>query len=230
MTPSAVPDGDMEATRGSRPVPDPTELTDKAIAKAVAALTDHIASELGVRDERLQGIDRATELRLKEIDGLPGQIVREVSHLEILHDAKIEAERRFAAAEVAHLREVDDIRFQAAERLASRESELNALALAAAFAAQKEASAKEAEYTRIASVKSESAVAQAIDKLGELFATQTRGLGDKVDDLKDRVGRIESTKQGATENRTGLYAGIAAIAGILGILVTISILIAEAKP
>lgn len=210
---------------GSRPVPDPTKLTDEAIAKSVKALTDYVDGQLEVRDERLRGIDKATELRLSGLVDYSPEIDIKVAHVKELLQEQNAATGRFAAAEVAHLREVDDIRFQAAERLAGRESELNALALAAAFAAQKEASAKEAEYTRIASLKSESGVVQAIDKLGELFATQTRGLGDKVDDLKDRVGRIESTKVGATENRTGMYATIGIVStvffliiGILGFL------------
>lgn len=200
---------------------DPTFLTDKAIVKAIAAERGYLDGQLATRDERLNGIDAATKLRLVGIDHIPGQIDVAVGHAKELLGVQVVADRRFEGAAIAHLREVDDIRFQAAERLAARESELNALALAAAFAAQKEASAKEAEYTRIASIKSESATAQAIDKLGELFATQTRGLAEKFDDLRDRVGRIESTKVGATENRTSTYATIAVMASIAIALVTV---------
>lgn len=223
----ADPKVTIQSNGGSRPVPDPTLLTDNAIDRSAAAVRDHIDGQLAVRDERINGIDEATRLRLQLIDHIPDQIDKEVRHVQDLSKVQIDADRRFSAAEVAHLREVDDIRFQAAERLAGRESELNALALAAAFAAQKEASAKEAEYTRIASIKSESATAQAIDKLGELFATQTRGLGDKVDDLKDRVGRIESVKVGSTENRTALYATIGVVISIIFVALAV---IAFLKP
>jgi hypothetical protein len=216
-------DNDLSTTpRGSTPVPDPTELTDRAIARVEKSIKDYVDSQLSIRDERLRGIDTATDLRLQRSEQYPAAIDEKVGHVRELARAWAEADSRFAAAEVLHLREVDDIRFQAAERLAARESELNALALAAAFAAQKEASAKEAEYTRIASIKSESATAQAIDKLGELFATQTRGLGDKVDDLKDRVGRIESVKVGSVEqrgdaalSRTSIYATIGVVVSLL---------------
>ena len=214
-------DGDGMTGGGTTPRPDPTILTDRAIVKAIEAERDYVDGQMAIRDERLNGIDDATRLRLTGIDQIPVQINQAVRHDRELSETQLAADRRFSAAEVAHLREVDDIRFQAAERLAARESELNALALAAAFAAQKEASAKEAEYTRIASIKSESATAQAIDKLGELFATQTRGLAEKFDDLRDRVGRIESTKVGATENRTSTYATIAVMASIAIALVAV---------
>ena len=212
----------MVETVGSRPVPDPTELTDKAIARAMSAQKDYIDGQLGIRDERLAGIDEATRLRLVSVDHIPDQIALQVHFSREFAAAELAADRRFSAAETAHLREIDDTRFAAAEKLAARESELNALALAAAFAAQKEASAKEAEYTRIASVKAESATAQAIDKLGELFATQTHGLGDKVDDLKDRTGRIESGSAGKREQsgdqRMWILAGFAGIAAIAAVI------------
>lgn len=216
-----------------RPDPDPTVLTTQALFREISqsrelfrVQTDAI---IGSVDQSLENSAAARhgirELLEQRIDATGRLIDLSVAHNKELLQEQNVATTRYATAETAHLREVDDIRFQAAERLASRESQLNALALAAAFAAQKEASAKEAEYTRIASVKSEGSVAQAIDKLGELFATQTRGLGDKVDDLKDRVGRIESLKVGATENRTGMYATIGIIStifflviGILGFL------------
>jgi len=205
---------------GSRTT-DPTELTDRAISRLKKAVTEEIDSKLAVRDERLSGIDEATELRLQTVENLSATVDREIDHAKEVLRVQIVADSRFEHAEVEHLREVDNLRFQSAERLAARESELNAVALAAAFAAQKEASAKEAEYMRTTSVKTESATTQAINKLGELFATQFGGLSGNMSDIKDRVSKMENVKVGATENRSGLYALIAA-AGLL-VLVTIGL-------
>lgn len=43
-----------------------------------------------------------------------------------------------------------------------------------------------------------------------------------VDDLKDRVGKIENIKQGANESRTGIYAAIATVGVVLGIIVLLA--------
>lgn len=172
---------------GSRPVPDPTVLTDAAIAKeAVARQTAHedlkklLESRLLDRQHQVEWLDRLTEQA------------------------------------TAHEREVSNLRFAAAERLATRESELNALALAAAFAAQKESAQKQDEYTRLSSSKAETATADAIAKLGELFNTQARAQGDKIDDLKDRVGRIESIAVGGIQQRTETRSSNAALYSLIG--------------
>lgn len=212
------------ANGGSRPVPDPTVLTDAAIAKeATARTTAHeslqrlIDSQFATRDERLAGIDKATELRLRIIDSVPSMVEHGVQYA-----------REIAQLGMDHQREVSDIRFAAAERLATRESELNALALAAAFAAQKEASAKEAEYTRIASAKQDSATSEAINKLGELFDTRVGGVEAKVDDVRTRMTGIENRGVGTVEQRAdaransvdlrGWIAGGIGLAGFLILL------------
>ena len=207
---------------GSVPVPDPTELTDKAIAKEATArdASQEFAeglfdAKLAIRDERLSGMDEATKLRLQTIDHIPATMDEKVAHA-----------REIAHLETTHQREVSDIRFTAAERLAGRESELNALALAAAFAANKEAASK-----------SETATAEAIAKIGQLFDRTIAPLADKVDDVRTRIGTVESTKSGATEQRderrqsnTALYALIGVVATILGIALTIATIVAALKP
>jgi len=185
---------------GSRPVPDPTVLTDQAIVKADKALRDWVMGQLEVRDERLRGIDEATRLRLAGVESIPTQIESEVRNLERLHDEKFHS--------VA-------TQFSERDTRQERESKDNKVAVDAAFAAQKEAAAKQDESNQKAIDKSEAATAEKIAKLSELFTTTIDGLGDKIDDLKERVGRIESTKVGATENRTGLYAAIGVIATLL---------------
>lgn len=206
---------------GSRPVPDPTELTARAVDEAKAELKEYADSQLAIRDERLSGIDKATSLRMDAIQAFPELVDKEVQHAKELSEAKLEAERQLAAATTAHLREITDVRFLAAERLASRESELNALALAAAFAAQKEAAAKQDESNRLATSKSDAATAEALAKLGQLFDTSIKSVGDKVDDLKDRTGRIESVKVGGDQSRVGLYTGMAAIGGVVGLVIAV---------
>ena len=199
-----------EGNGGSRPVPDPTVLTDAAIAKAVDALTDYVNGQMAVRDERLRGIDEATKLRLSTLVDYSPEIDTKVTHLEQLHDEKFDSVQT---------------QFRERDTRAEREARDNTKAVDAAFAAQKDQAAREGESNQKAIDKSEKATAEKIDKLGELFTTTIRGLDDKIDDLKERVGRIESVKVGATENRTGLYATIGIVStvfflviGILGFL------------
>ena len=218
----------------TKPTPDPTILTTEQLIRAIEGERDLTKSKLAIIDERINGIDTATTLRVEE---LPHRVDEKVAHAKEIAAVRLEAQESFSVESRAHLREVSDIRFAAAERLATRESELNALALAAAFAAQKEASAKEAEYTRIASSKSESATADAISKLGQLFDTSVQALAGKVDDVRERTGRIENIKVGASESTTerrqsnaALYALIASIIGIGGFAIVVGGLILARMP
>lgn len=171
---------------GTRPIPDPTELTDRAIARLERSLVSYIDGQLAIRDARLDGSDLATSLRLQTIDSIPERVVQEVTHLELLHDEKF--------------RSVDQ-RFTERDIRAEREARDNKVAVDAAFAAQKEAATKQDESNQKAIDKSEAATAEKITKLNELFSATIEGLGGKIDDVKERVGRIESLAVGRIEQR-----------------------------
>ena len=184
----------------SRPVPDPTELTSRALTRIEKTIHDYIDAQVSIRDERLRGIDAATQLRLDTINHIPGRIDEKVATLSALTDERIRS---------------IGVQFVERDTRAEREARDNKVAVDAAFAAQKEAAAKQDEGNQKAIDKSEIATAEKIEKLAELFRTTVGGLSDKIEDVKDRVGRIESTKVGATENRTGLYAMLGIIASLL---------------
>lgn len=200
---------------GSRPVPDPTTLTDKAIDKAVEALEQLIAGKFEVLDQRINGIDMATKLRVESIADVPGLIEKEVAHLESVINVKFEGV-------AVQLRERDE--------RAARESQLGKDALDAAFSAskeavaaaltaQKEAAAEQNKSNTLAISKSETATAETMNKLETLLRTTVQGVSEKVDDLKERVGRMESVKVGATENRTSIGALVGVLGAVLGIVI-----------
>jgi ABC-type Na+ efflux pump permease subunit len=193
VVPTTLSDG------GSRPIPDPTVLTDQAIAKAMASMRDYIDGEMKARDERLAGIDRATTLRLGEIQRTPSLIDEKVSHLDRVVEVK------FAA--VAE-------QFRERDTRSERESRDNKVAVDAAFAAQKEAAAKQDEANAKAIDKSERATSETIKTNQELNQAKTDALTKTLDDVKLTVNGIVSVKQGAKEDRTALYATI-------GVLITI---------
>lgn len=160
----------------NRPVPDPTALTDQAIARLERSITAYIDGKFAALKERLDGIDAATALRIEAAKEIPARIDEKVGHLEGLTNEK------FAS-----------IMTQFAERdtRSERESRDNKFAVDAAFAAQKEAAAKQEDTFTKQIDKSEIATTETIAKLEALTATQDRALSDKIDDIKERILVVE---------------------------------------
>jgi hypothetical protein len=161
---------------GSRPVPDPTELTDRAISRLEASLTQYINGQLSVRDERLAGIDEATKLRLRGVDEIPDQISEKVGRLA---DVVLE---KFKSV---------DKQFSERDTRQERESRDNKVAVDAAFAAQKEAASTQDVNN-----------AKAIDKSETATKELLRTLDDRISDLKGRLDRGEGRTTGGIDART----------------------------
>jgi cation transport regulator ChaB len=185
---------------GSRPVPDPTVLTTEQLVRSVRAERDYVDGLVAVLKERLDGIDRATELLNQTVNRVPTAVQVEVSHLRELQDEKFES---------------IEIQFRERDTRSERESRDNKVAVDAAFAAQKEAAAKQDESNQKAIDKSEVSTTEKITKLAELFQTSNQAINDKIDDVKERVGKIEAVKVGVVESRTGIYAAIGLVASVI---------------
>jgi hypothetical protein len=204
--------------RGSTPVPDPTELTDKAIAKLKEQLEQFIEGKVDVLEERLSGIDEATKLRLQSVTDIPDQIERSVNGLEKLMNEK----------------------FDAAERLRVEQKKDTKDAVDAALNAAKEAVKEQTASSEKSITKSELATGAQIKQLQDTFTTAIDGLRRANDDLKDReiddvrtlrqsitdvattANGTVSQKVGAKEDRTALYAAMGIIVTILLAAITIA--------
>ena len=127
-------------------------------------------------------------------------LIREIAALRELLETQIDALDRLTKD-----------RFETAERHRIEQKTDTKTMLDAALASQQAAVAKtEANFEK------------QISQLGTNAGTVNEGLRRSLDDLKgllndlkDRVTTIESTKLGAKEDRTGLYATLAAAGGLI---------------
>ena len=196
------------------PAPDPTVATNDAVERAVQAERDYADGRIAVLEERLRAIDVATRLLNETVNRVPTDVTKEVTHLRELMDERL--------ASVA-------IQFKERDTRSERESRDNKVAVDAAFAAQKEAAAKQDEGNLKAIDKSERATQETIKTNAELSRADVRALAGTVDDLKDRVVKMESIKQGIADIRTDQRAehganigSIMATVGIASVVVAIA--------
>lgn len=199
------------------PAPDPSTLTTQQLMRSIQAERDYVNGQVAVLMERLQGIDKATELRLQGITDIPVQIAEKVNHLAELMD------ERFKSVEK---------QFEERDTRADRESKDNKVAVDAAFAAQKEAAAEQNKSNTLAIDKSERATAETLNKQADLFKSTTDALADKIDDLKDNTTRqiadLKESRANVSGAATGtkatiayIFASIGAVGGLIGIAVAI---------
>ena len=221
-----VAEPDPSNNGGSRPVPDPTVLTDAAIAKADKSIRDWVGGEISVLEERLNGIDEATKLRLEVIDHIPARIDEKVGHLQALQNEK------FTSVQV---------QFKERDTRQERESRDNKLAVDAAFAAQEKQATAYQKSTGEAQAKSEVGTKELIEKLQDLLAAQAQAQAVQIADIKERIahevgiaadGRgqlstritsLEQQKVGAVDSRTTIAW---ALTGLLTVLLIVGAIVA----
>jgi prophage DNA circulation protein len=191
---------------GSRPIPDPTELTDRAIARLEKQLTLYIDGEIKALAARLDAIDKAWDQREITVSIIHEDIERRVSQLQALHSEKFDAVR-------AQISERD-------ERMAAEKKDRKT-AVDAAFDAVQQISDLREKANREAIDKSERATSETIRTNQESSRTSIATLSKGLDEVKDRVTRIESVRAGGNENRTNLYATIGVIATIVFLMIAV---------
>ena len=197
----------------------------EVLDRTVAAQAELRAAQLHVVDTRLDAMDKAAIVLSETVTRMPTQLEVAVAQINELHNVK------FAA--------ISD-RFELLDRQTVREKAAAELALAAAFNAQKEAAAatnnSNAEAIRVNQSSTAKQIetnqiagARQIETINDGLRAASRAMGDKLDDLKDRVNRIEAGAAGATNQKGDVYRLISAAIAFFGLVAVVVALVISFK-
>jgi len=115
-------------------------------------------------------------------------------------------------------------RFALVERQRVEQKEDTKAAVDAAFSAAKEAVREQTNASQQSIGKSENATKEQLNQLTTTFTTAIAGVQTSIDDLKERVGRIESIRQGASERKEEGRATISSSTQLVGAVIAIVVL------
>lgn len=142
---------------------------------------------------------RTIETLHREIAGLEGKVKILLEGIEQITDEKFHSVER---------------QFELVERQRAEQKVDTKQAVDAALTAQKEAVKEQTTASERAIAKSETATTKQLDQLAVTFATAINGVTTLLNDLKERVAKVEASKQGVSGAATQLIA-------VLGLLMTI---------
>ena len=184
-----------------RPVPDPTKLTTEQLVREIAALREILETKAtGSQDlfnMRVANVDKTTDRILVLLDRLPGYIDKEVGNLRTLHDEKFDGVEK---------------QFKERDTRIDEGAKANQIKVDAAFAAAKEAVGEQNKSYKEATAKSEASFDKRMDQLSDTMKTSAGTSDAKIDDLKQRLTRVES-------NWTSIASVVAMFLAIAAIVV-----------
>jgi hypothetical protein len=145
------------------------------------------------------------------------QLLREIDRTKELVEALLAGKEALTAERFLSVaRQLDLVEQQRVEQKSDTKS-----AVDAALTAQKEAVREQTTASERSIAKSEAATTKQLEQLSATFTTAIKGVTDALQDLKDRITRVESLKQGGKDTIIGIYA----FAGFLGsVLILVGIL------
>jgi len=194
------------------PIPDPSEITARAIATAKEELR-------GEFDDKLKAIGDLSAYRYDErtrvLEATRQSIAQQYDSLSTMTDQKLHAvDLQFAAV---------DMRFSERDVRVKMTQETTMSALSTALASQKELATLVQGTTTEAIQKSETAFTTRISALETLLNATKDGFTDRMAELNNRMNRTEGGQTGAqigTHNILGIIGGIV---GIISLLLSIAI-------
>jgi regulator of replication initiation timing len=157
-----------------------------------------------ILETRLAGMDKAIQLLQVTASALPERIDEKIESLAKIHEEKFHSiETQFTER---------DVRTESS----ARDSKV---AVDAALQAAKEAVAEQNRSSALAISKSEASTIKTIDQMGLLIQTGNKSVDEKIDDVKQRLVRIEGKGEGSQETKaTGRESSNMSI-NIIGLIV-----------
>lgn len=148
----------------------------------------------------------------------PTRLTTEALNREIASVREVIEQQIDAVREVQHERSLRIAQqFESVENQRKEQKQDTQKAVDAALAAQKEAVKEQTLSFEKATEKSERSINDLLTQLRNTVTKDIELLREQVGEVKTSVTAMQNQRLGAKDDRTGLYASIAAFAGLLGI-------------
>jgi hypothetical protein len=193
-----------EDSTDRRPVPDPTLLTTQQLTREIGSLKEVLVT-------RLDGMDKAIVVLNATREKMPAEIDSHIHQLRDLILEKFETvQERFTNIQT-QFRE-RDVRVEQTARDTK-------LAVDAAFQAAEKTGIKQTEAFTLSIAKSEGVTSKQIDAQGLLISSMTAGLSGQINEVKERLTRMESENLGQANAANSRQASTSSNVGIIGLIV-----------
>jgi len=190
------------------PIPDPTTLTTEQLLRALAAEREYVNGQLGIRDQRIDGMDRATKLLDETVNRTPTLIQTEIQHVrEVMDERRDATNAEFAAAEKA----VETAMASAEKAVAKAETanekrfESTGARIDGLSEQMRDAMSRNEADVRISGIS---------DKVNEEAKRTTERVNELDRRLSSRLDLMQGKDQGGQETKAGLYALLGAVAAV----------------
>lgn len=219
-----INDGNMQTDDkgGSTPRPDPTVLTTEALRREVAALKELINSNMfsaqALSDSKFDQfrveIDNMKAYRDSKIADLRTELMRAEEILGEKIDSLRDDLGRTETLRNEKFKAVQ-LQFELSEQHRIEQKHDTQAAVDAALAAAKEAVNAQTVASDRSITKSETATSEQLKQMNVTTTTAIAGINLIIDDVKERINRIEAIRSGARENMASTYALVGLIVAIL---------------
>ena len=183
-----------------------------------------------------EGLNKAENQQQIALDRAQKELHLTLTAIETRVNEKFEAKDRRVDEKIDHIDGLQRVKFDGVQiQLSERDTRVVETALAtrtavdAALAAAEKARTSQAESFALAAGKAEAAFSEALKQQAQLSQTTTSALRDQIEDMKERITRIEAIAIGAStqkvEGHTSQSSTISVISislAILGALIAVS--------
>lgn len=211
MPPSA--DEQMRDARYESIVADPSALTTSAILREISNLEKLLSA-------RIDAVEKAVDTAHENLVRVPTEVDKAIGQLKMVVDERGNAlNERFGTVSERFV----SIQTQFSERdtrtdQTSRDSKV---AVDAALQAAKEAVGEQNRSSALAISKSEVATMKQIDQMGTLIASNVAGIATSINDLKERLTRLEGSNLGSRATETAHNTATSTQIAIAGVLIAL---------